>query len=147
MKEHVAQIRKLSDLLLRVAFCGEKVRMSFIFTVTSFVPPLLHIYSRDLTPLFLLLRHQNIGRTANYVNIIVCPIEYVMEWFAKIRYKMPLVWQDVFLISSVLSLRGSCDSANFMLIFQGGCVCLPSTFLMLTTLIHETELTVPCVYL
>lgn len=57
----------------------KSVRMSFIFTVASFMPtpPLPHIYSRDLTPLFLLLRDQNVGRKAHYVNITVCPIDWL----------------------------------------------------------------------
>lgn len=92
-------------------------------------PLLLRIYSRDLTPLFLLLRDQNVVRKANYVNIIVCHVEWtwVKKLFAKIQNKMLLMQQDVFLISSVLSLRVSCDSTNFANLL--GWVCLSLKYL------------------
>lgn len=65
--------------------------------------------------MLLLLRDQNVVRKANYVNIIVCPMDWtwVKKWFAKIQTKILLMQQDVFLISCVLSLRVSCDSTNF----------------------------------
>lgn len=132
----------------------KSLRMSFIFTVTSFMPtpPLLpsttYLFKGFSTFVFA------VKGSKCWQEGKLCEHNCVSHWLIVLRNGLPkskikCLWCGKMCFLSVLSFccAVSCDSTNFMLIFWGGCVHLPSASLIQTILFNKTELTVPCVYL